>query len=100
MNSSRDSLSETLRGWRVAPPSDPSFRQRVWERIGKQVGMTWPAYLRTHVVACSLSAAVVMGAAALAGGTVARAQVRAERDAIVVTYLVDLDPRVQAILKP
>jgi hypothetical protein len=100
MNNSRDSISEALHGWRVTPPADPAFRNRVWQRIGGQTGTTWPAYLRAHLAVWSLVAVVMLSAAALTGTALARAHAQADRDAIVVTYLVDLDPRVQAVLKP
>jgi hypothetical protein len=100
MDTSRQSLSETLHSWRVIPPADPSFRQRVWQRIGEQSGVTWRTYLRGHLAGWSVAAAIAVGAAAFAGGALARSQARADREAIVVTYLVDLDPRVQAVLKP
>jgi len=45
-------------------------------------------------------AALAVGAACLAGSALGRSRVRADREAIVTTYLVDLDPRVQAALKP
>lgn len=100
MNDSGDSLSEILHSWQVRPPADPSFRQRVWQRIGKPAGTTWPAYLRAHATAWSLASIVVLGAAAYSGRALAHSQTRADREAIVVTYLVNLDPRVQAVLKP
>jgi|SRR5271166_3940293 len=100
MNTPRDSLSGTLHAWRVAPTADPNFRQVVWQRIGKQAGDTWPTYLRAHIVACSMAAAVAISAAAATGSALAHSQARADREAIVVTYLVDLDPRAQAVLKP
>jgi hypothetical protein len=100
LNSPRDSLSETLHAWQVTPPADPNFRQEVWQRIGKQPGATWPAYVRAHMAAWSMAVALAMGVAAFTGSAVARSQTRADRSAIVATYLVDLDPRVQAVLKP
>lgn len=100
MNNPPDSISEALRGWRVAPPADPAFRHRVWQRIGGQTGASWPAFLRAHPAAWSLAALLALSAAAYTGRALARAQVRADREAMVVTYLVDLDPRVQAVLKP
>lgn len=100
MNTSRDTLSEFLHSWRVSPPADPNFRHRVWQRIGSPTGATWPAYLRTHPAAWSLAAMLALSAAGYTGTALARAQVQADREAIVVTYLVDLDPRVQAMLKP
>jgi hypothetical protein len=100
MNNPRDSISETLQGWQVNPPVDPDFRTRVWRRIERPAGTSWPAYLRAHPAAWSLIAFLVIGAAGLTGRTMAQAHVQADREAIVVTYLVDLDPRVQAVLKP
>ena len=100
MNSSHDSLSEVLRGWRVAPPSDPNFRAAVWQRIRKRPDVSWPAYLRSHAVAWSTVAVLALLMAGYSVSALARAHVRADRDAIVITYLVDLDPRAQAALKP
>jgi hypothetical protein len=100
MNPTRDPLSETLHGWQVTPPPDPNFRQGVWKRISKQSGVTWPTYLRSHLAAWSMAAAVVVCAAGFTGGALAKSRARADREAIVVTYLVDLDPRVQALFKP
>lgn len=100
MNASHDPLSEALGSWRVAPPADPAFRQRVWQRIGRRAGTTWPTYLRAHAAAWSLALIVVLSAAAYSGRALARSQARADREAIVVTYLVDLDPRVRAVLNP
>ena len=100
MNSSRDSLSDVLHGWRITPPPDPSFRQAVWQRIRKHPDVSWPAYVRSHAVAWSTVALIALVAAGYSGSALARAHVRADRDAIVITYLEDLDPRVQAALKP
>jgi hypothetical protein len=100
MNTSRDNLTEVLRIWRVKPPADPGFRAAVWQRIGRPPEVSWPAYLRAHTAAWSLACLLVLGVAGLAGRTVAQARVQADREAIVVSYLVELDPRVQAVLKP
>lgn len=100
MNIPPDSLSEALRDWRVNPPADPDFRPGVWRRLGRQRPATWPVYLRSHATTWSLAAVLALGAAAYSGSALARARVRADREAIVVSYLVDLDPRVQAVLKP
>ena len=100
MNNSQASLSHTLRGWRVAPPADPNFRHRVWQRLNAQIPASWPAYLRGHAAAWMLVTVLTVSAAALTGQAAAKARVRADRDSMVVTYLVDLDPRVQAVLKP
>ncbi len=100
MKTSRDFLSEVLRHWRVTPPADPNFRGAVWQRIDACVRETWPGYLRSHAVACALVAVSTVGAAAYAGNAAARARIHADREALVTTYLVELDPRVQALLKP
>jgi hypothetical protein len=100
MNNSHDSLTESLRSWRVNPPVDPAFRNRVWQRIDGRAGATWPAFLRAHPAAWSLAALLALSAAGYAGSAMAKAHAQADREAIVTTYLVDLDPRVQAGLKP
>ena len=100
MNNPHDSLGESLRNWRVSPPADPNFRNRVWRRIERPAGVSWPTYLRAHSAAWSLVAVLALSAAAFTGNALARARAQAAREAIVVTYLVDLDPRVQAVLKP
>lgn len=100
MNTSRDPLSEVLRSWRVTPPADPNFRQGVWQRIRNRAGATWPTYLRAHTAEWSLAAVVALSAAAYTGNALARTRSKADREAIVVTYLTALDPRVQAVLKP
>lgn len=100
MNSSQNPFNKILRTWRVAPPVNPDFRGRVWQRIGEQAKASWPSYLGAHATAWSVAALMVLGAAAYTGHVAASTRVRVDRDALVVTYLVDLDPRVQAMLKP
>jgi hypothetical protein len=100
MNTPPDNLSEVLRGWRVNPPVDPNFRHAVWQRIGHPAGVSWPSYLRAHTAAWALVALVTLSTAGYAGRALARTHARTDRETMVVTYLVELDPRVQAILKP
>jgi len=100
MNTSPDPLSRALQNWRVSPPADPNFRPGVWQRIGGRAGTSWPAYLRAHTAGWSLAAVLALSAAGYTGRALARAHVHADREAIVMTYLVELDPRVQAVLKP
>lgn len=100
MNNSPDILSETLRSWRVTPPPDPGFRDAVWRRLVRPADLSWSAYLRTHPAAWSVAAVLAFGVAGWAGHTAARLRVEADRDAIAVAYLVELDPRVQAVLRP
>jgi hypothetical protein len=100
MNHPTDNLTESLRRWRVAPPADPNFRPQVWQRIRDRSRVTWPSYLRAHSAAWSLATVLALGAAAYTGHVAAEARTRSDREALVVTYLVELDPRVQALLKP
>jgi hypothetical protein len=100
MNPPQNPLSAVLRDWRVEPPADPNFRHRVWARLDRQLPSTWPAYLRGHALAWMLVTVLTVSAAALTGQAAAKARVRADREMMVVNYLVDLDPRVQAVLKP
>ena len=100
MNSRHDALSETLASWKVSPPPDPGFRAAVWGRIRKRSDETWPSYLRAHASTWVAVAVAMLAAAAYTGHATARAQARSDREALVDTYLVDLDPRVQASLRP
>lgn len=95
-----DSLSRTLAAWRVAPAPDPQFRPSVWRRIRRAENETWPAYLRARLAPCAVAALLLASAAGWAGHTAALARLRADREAMVTTYLVELDPRVQAGLRP
>jgi hypothetical protein len=95
-----DSLSETLRQWRVSPARDPEFRPAVWRRIAQRSRDTWAGYVRAHRFAWSLAALVAIGGAGWSGHAAARAKSAAEREAMVTSYLVALDPRVQAELRP
>jgi len=99
MKHSPDKLTEALHRWKVAPPADPNFRPEVWQRIRERTRISWPSYLRAHSAAWSLVAALALGAAAYTGHVAAESRARADREALVVTYLVDLDPRVQALLR-
>lgn len=100
MNTPHDSLGRILRRWRVQPPADPEFRPHVWRRIEARSHPTWPAYLRSHAAAWSVAAVLIISAGALTGQAAARAHARADREALVTSYLVGLDPRAQALLKP
>ncbi|HET7536450.1 MAG TPA: hypothetical protein VFJ90_08355 [Candidatus Didemnitutus sp.] len=100
MNTSRDHLSEVLQSWRVKAPAEPGFRAAVWRRIERPGELTWAAYLRAHTVAWVFAAVLAVGAAGFAGRALAQARLQADREAMAVTYLIGLDPRVQAVLKP
>ena len=100
MEPSQDTLSAALGRWKVTPAARGDFRSAVWQRIRKSDQQTWPVYLRSHAGAWALLGVVSLGAAAYTGRAAAQARVRADREMMVVSYLVDLDPRAQAVLKP
>ena len=100
MNDTRDSLSRTLQDWRVAPPADPNFRPDVWRRISRRSRESWGGYVRAHLVSWSLAAVVAISIAGLGGRAAGKARLDAAREAMATAYLVELDPRVQAKLRP
>ena len=93
---SDSSLSRTLAEWRVIPKADPQFRPAVWQRIRAQTQDTWTAYVRTHLLGWSMAAALAVVVSGWTGHSVARAKLDASREKMVVSYLVELDPRVMA----
>lgn len=95
-----DSLSRTLSSWRVQPPRDPQFRPAVWRRIARRSRETWADYVAAHRLAWSVAALAAIGAAGWSGHAAAQARQSADRDALVTAYLIELDPRVQAALRP
>lgn len=94
-----DPLPRILPAWRVSPPRDPGFRPAVWSRIRKSPDETWGAYARSHSRALSVIAILTLTVSAWAGQKAGDAHLHSQREAMVVTYLVDLDPRVQAGLQ-
>jgi hypothetical protein len=102
MNSSdpHDSLSGTLADWRVQPKADPNFRPAVWQRIRQKTHETWATYVRAHLAAWSIAAFATVVIAGVAGVSAGRAELSDQRETMVVSYLVELDPRVQAKLRP
>jgi hypothetical protein len=92
-------LSRTLAAWGVEPKADPNFRPAVWQRIHHTMRQTWATYVRAHLAAWSVAAVVAVTAAGWAGVATAKARLASARDSMVVSYLVELDPRVQAKLR-
>jgi hypothetical protein len=90
------SLSRTLAEWRIAPEADPNFRPAVWQRIRAKTQETWTAYVRTHFVGWTVTATLAVVIAGWAGHSVAQAKLDASREKMVISYLVELDPRVMA----
>jgi len=95
-----DPLSRTLAHWRVQPKADPHFRPAVWARIRQGAHETWATYVQTHLAAWTLVAVVTVTAAGWAGVSASRARLSEDRDRMVASYLVELDPRMQAKLRP
>lgn len=95
-----DPLNSLLASWQIKPGTNPQFRTQVWSRLQKRAGASWPAYLRSHLGSLSLTAALIVMAAGWVGHVAGKAHLSAERDALIRSYLVDLDPRVQAKLRP
>lgn len=95
-----DSLSRTLADWRVEPSANPNFRPAVWTRIRDRSHQTWGAYVRSHLAAWGVAAACIVTLSGWAGSTAGKAKLDAARDEMVIAYLVELDPRVQARLHP
>ena len=95
-----DSLSRTLADWRVEPSANPNFRPAVWARIRDRSRETWTTYVRSHLAAWGVATACVVALSSWAGLTAGKAKLEAARDEMVVAYLVELDPRVQARLHP
>lgn len=87
--------SPDLSAWRVEPPRDPAFRQRVWERItAAQAGReTFGAYLRAHAPAVFAALALAMFAGAWSGHTEGKSKAERERAAVVTAYVRELDAR-------
>lgn len=95
-----DSMSRTLAEWQVQPKADPNFRPAVWQRIRQRGRETWATYVQAHLATWAVVAFVTVGAAGWAGMSAGKARLSAAREAMVVSYLVELDPRVQAKLRP
>ena len=96
----RDSLADALHQWRVQPPREPNFRASVTQRIDQAVRLTWSSYLRGHLVGWSIATMLALVVAGWSGQAMAQARLDASRDAMVISYLSGLDPRVITKLRP
>lgn len=95
-----DPLAGPLAAWRIDPPADPNFRPAVWRRLDRIRRQSWTAYLRSHLAAWSLVAVLAVCAAGWAGRSAAQAELAADRERMIFSYLGDLDPRVLAVTRP
>jgi hypothetical protein len=96
----RDPLADAFAQWRVRPTRNPNFRAAVSERINQAARLTWSNYLRGHLVGWSVAAMLALVAAGWGGRAMAQARLDAGREAMVVSYLSGLDPRVITKLRP
>ena len=87
--------SPDLSAWRVEPPRDPEFRQRVWARISGARGAreTFGTYLRAHAPAVLAALALAILAGAWSGRVEGKSRAARERAAVVTAYVRDLDAR-------
>jgi hypothetical protein len=99
-NTPQDPLSDALHRWRINPARNRNFRDAVWQRIEDNARVTWSGYVRGHLVGWSVTAAMALLAAGWGGHAMAQARLDADRNAMVVSYLSGLDPRVLARLQP
>jgi hypothetical protein len=89
-----DSLSRTLRAWRVDPPRQPQFRAEVWQRLrGRPAAGSWFVYARQHATAVTGALTLALLAGAFLGREQARAHAAAERDQLATAYVQALDAR-------
>jgi hypothetical protein len=96
----QDPLGQVLAAWQVRPPPDPAFRPQVWQRLQRDIPATWGGYLRARAGTWLLVAGVTLVAAGWGGRAAAEAKIDAERERRVISYLVELDPRVLALTRP
>ena len=90
------SLARALAHWQIAPETDPNFRPAVWQRIRAKSRETWATYVRTHLVGWAVTTSLAVAVAVWTGHSAAQAKLEESREKMVVSYLVDLDPRVLA----
>lgn len=94
-----DSIDRDLAAWRLVPKAQPNFRPQVWLQIQARSRPTWVAYVGARSGAWCLAAILTITAAGWAGVAAGRARFESQREAMAVSYLVALDPRVQANLR-
>lgn len=95
-----DPLSSLLRTWTPLPRADPAFRASVWRRIDLSRSETWSTYLRRRYRSWALATVALVLMGGVGAQWIARARLESERDHAARSYLVGLDPRVQARLSP
>jgi hypothetical protein len=84
-----------LSAWRIEPPCDPEFRQRVWTRIeaARARASTFRGYLRAHAFAVATSVTLAAIAGAWSGLSQGKAHAASDRAAVVAVYVRELDAR-------
>lgn len=86
-----------LRGWTVEPRADPGFRAAVWARIeaARRMPATWSGWLKLNLVRVSYCAAASIVFAGTGGGLLAASQANREREQLIQSYVVSIDPHQQ-----
>ena len=95
---SNDSLSRTLKTWKVNLPPAPHFRTIVWERIQSirpSQNATWGEYLRSHLALWVMVGAVSWVGAGWIGHSAGEARRQRASEALVAHYVQSLDPMAQ-----
>lgn len=95
-----DNLSPLLGEWQLQPRRNPNFRPAVVGRIARLRTQSWATYLQTHLAGWAVAAVLLVAVAGVGGVWAGKARTEKAREAMVVSYLADLDPRVQAKLRP
>lgn len=95
MSSPHADSSPDLSAWRIEPPRDPAFRQRVWTRLAaaRRCTDTFRGYLRAHApaVVAALTVAAIVGA--WSGLSQGKSRAAVDRAAVVAVYVRELDAR-------
>lgn len=91
---SPDELRRELRGWRVNPTRNSTFRPEVWARIRAPAApASWGGYVRRHAPAVAGALALATAVGAFTGREQAQARVAAARAEIATAYVQGLDAR-------
>ncbi len=89
-----DALGRELRGWRVTPARNSTFRPEVWARIRAQAApASWGGYVRRHAPAVAGALALAVAVGAFTGREQAQARVAAARAEIATAYVQGMDAR-------
>ncbi|MDX2187288.1 MAG: hypothetical protein SFV32_10170 [Opitutaceae bacterium] len=94
-----DDVRRAIRAWQVRPLPNSTFRPEVWQRIQQGSDAGWTSYLKRHAASVSLAAILTLVLSGWLGKTASRVALEHQRETMIVSYLVDLDPRVEAMMR-